>query len=194
MRTKDEKKQTAIRNAAIAEFVRNGLGGASVAQIAKSAGVSPATIYIYYPNKNEMLVEVYLEAKVKLRESIVAAIDPAADSAANIRNMWFALYDHLVASPNDFVFLEYVATANLLSSSDQTHARELMGEATAIIQQAVSEGTIRATSIDAIQSLLVAPALHLAKQQVSGRSKIDRAVLDATFTMVWAGLTAPQKK
>ena len=113
MRTKDQNKRTAIRDAAIAEFVRNGLGGATVAQIAETAGVSPATIYIYYPNKSEMLAQVYLEAKLKLRDAIVAAIDPDASCEANIRSMWFAFYDHMTARTNDFVFLQYVATANL---------------------------------------------------------------------------------
>ena len=48
MRTRDYDKQQRIKEAMIRLILREGINGASVAKIAREAGVSPATFYIYY--------------------------------------------------------------------------------------------------------------------------------------------------
>ena len=48
MRRKDDEKQRCIKNAVVQLILEEGFQGASVSKIAKSAGVSPATVYIYY--------------------------------------------------------------------------------------------------------------------------------------------------
>ena len=55
MRTRDYDKQQRIKEAMIRLILREGINGASVAKIAREAGVSPATIYIYYESKEDML-------------------------------------------------------------------------------------------------------------------------------------------
>lgn len=55
MRTRDYEKQERIKEAMVRLILREGINGASVAKIAREAGVSPATIYIYYDSKEALL-------------------------------------------------------------------------------------------------------------------------------------------
>lgn len=61
MRRKDDEKQKSIKEAVIKLILKEGFHGASISKIAKEAGVSPATVYIYYENKEVMLQEIYRE-------------------------------------------------------------------------------------------------------------------------------------
>lgn len=61
MRQKDEEKKESIKQAVIKLILEQGFHGASIAKIAREAGVSPATVYIYYANKDDMLREIYEE-------------------------------------------------------------------------------------------------------------------------------------
>ena len=61
MRNKDPDKQHRIKAAMIRLILREGINGTSVSKIAKEAGVSPATIYVYYESKEDMLAEVFRE-------------------------------------------------------------------------------------------------------------------------------------
>ena len=45
MRTRDYEQQQRIKEAMVRLILREGINGASVAKIAREAGVSPATIY-----------------------------------------------------------------------------------------------------------------------------------------------------
>ena len=61
MRRKDDEKQKSIKEAVIKLILKEGFHGTSISKIAKEAGVSPATVYIYYENKEIMLQDIYLE-------------------------------------------------------------------------------------------------------------------------------------
>ncbi|EUJ29992.1 TetR/AcrR family transcriptional regulator [Listeria grayi] len=63
MRIKDEAKVTAISQAVFQITKQEGLNNASISKIAKLAGVSPATVYIYYQDKSDMLSKIYLTSK-----------------------------------------------------------------------------------------------------------------------------------
>ncbi|MBQ6372233.1 MAG: helix-turn-helix transcriptional regulator, partial [Oscillospiraceae bacterium] len=53
MRFKDLDKQQRIKEAMVSLILREGIDGTSVSKIAREAGVSPATIYVYYESKEE---------------------------------------------------------------------------------------------------------------------------------------------
>ena len=51
MRRKDDEKEQRIKEAVIEVVLAEGFGGASISKIAKCAGISRATVYIYHENK-----------------------------------------------------------------------------------------------------------------------------------------------
>lgn len=61
MRKKDDEKAKGIKEAVIKLILQEGFHGASISKIAKMAGVSPATVYIYFENKEMMLQDIYRE-------------------------------------------------------------------------------------------------------------------------------------
>ncbi|MGZ4091209.1 MAG: TetR/AcrR family transcriptional regulator, partial [Bacteroidia bacterium] len=65
MRIRDEKKEEAIREKALELIVHEGFDGLSMHKLAKAAGVSPATIYIYYKNREHLLNMLYDHVQVK---------------------------------------------------------------------------------------------------------------------------------
>lgn len=55
MRTTDENKIEQVEQATINYVVKNGYAGASVSEIARSAGVSKGYLYRFYKNKHELV-------------------------------------------------------------------------------------------------------------------------------------------
>jgi AcrR family transcriptional regulator len=60
MRTRDENKESAIRQKAIEMIVKKGFDGLSMQKLAKAADVSPATIYIYYKDRDDLIVQLWM--------------------------------------------------------------------------------------------------------------------------------------
>lgn len=58
---KDNEKYHRIIDAATKVFARNGFYQSKIAQIAKEAGVADGTIYIYFENKDDILISLFEE-------------------------------------------------------------------------------------------------------------------------------------
>lgn len=56
-----EERRTTVRQAAVALFARNGFDGTSTADVAKAAGVSQGTVFVYFPTKEALYREAVLE-------------------------------------------------------------------------------------------------------------------------------------
>ncbi len=90
--SRSERTRTALRDAALARFVRDGFDATSVADIAADAGVSERTFYRYFADKYEVLLVDY-EARLdwfrralavrpadeRLIDSVRAAVDSFPD-------------------------------------------------------------------------------------------------------------------
>ena len=52
-------KRTAIVNAAIEAFAQRGFHEAKISEIAKQANVADGTVYLYFKNKEDLLIKVF---------------------------------------------------------------------------------------------------------------------------------------
>ncbi|MEH6474283.1 MAG: TetR/AcrR family transcriptional regulator [Sneathiella sp.] len=189
MRIKDNNKRRAIRDAAVTEVIVGGLGGASVSKIAKRANVSAGTIYLYFPNKEELLQQVFLEIKTELHEHMMAVFKPTENSAENIKKMWFSLFEYILSNPNDFVFSEYVSAAQLLDDKRKPEVEAMAMEIGGILMSAIEDGTLRRVSLNSLSALLIAPAVQLGKRAIHEELPIDRQTIEDTFDMIWRGVS-----
>ena len=106
MRTRDYDKQRRIKESMVRLILRDGLAGASVAKIARDAGVSPATIYVYYDSKEAMVAEVFRECSRQSYEYLHDMLRPEMDGAQLIETIVRGYYDYTVEHEAMFSFVE----------------------------------------------------------------------------------------
>ena len=63
MKEKVNDKYTALLQATLTLVNNHGFHDTPMSKIAKLAGVSPATIYLYFENKQDLINKLYLEVK-----------------------------------------------------------------------------------------------------------------------------------
>jgi TetR/AcrR family fatty acid metabolism transcriptional regulator len=88
-------KRRRILDAAVAVFARKGYFTARITDIASSAGVADGTIYLYFKNKEDIIVSLFadvLESHLaRAREEIAAARTPRQKLLANAQHHLAAL-------------------------------------------------------------------------------------------------------
>jgi AcrR family transcriptional regulator len=176
-----------IRNGLVKVVARMGIGGTSVGAVAKEAGVSAGTIYLHFEDKNDMLQKVYLQIKTEFHAIMVAAKD-APDSKAMIHRMWRDMFAFTTAHPLDFLFIEYAGAAQVLTAEQAAHVAGFQAEIAAMLQRAIDDGTVAPLPVSVVTTLLVAPAMHLARSSALNDQIIDPAQLDLTFERVWVSI------
>lgn len=105
MRKIDENKKLAITQAVFQITQEVGLAGLSIAKVAKLAEVSPATIYIYYKDKTDMLGQILMEVKDTLDAGQETAILSAADPIEQFKNFLDYFIHQCIQYPLEAVFM-----------------------------------------------------------------------------------------
>jgi len=72
----DPRKRRQILDGAVNVFRRTGFDAASMADVATEAGVSKATLYVYYPSKEQLFAAVVDQERERNISQILAALDP----------------------------------------------------------------------------------------------------------------------
>ena len=87
--TKNNKnnKYHLILEAAVKVFARQGFYQSTVAQIAKEAGVADGTIYLYFKNKDDILVQFFSYRTKQVFDRFQAEVNKADNSSDKLRNL-----------------------------------------------------------------------------------------------------------
>jgi len=94
-------KRARILTAAERTFARHGFFAAKVADVAKEAGVADGTIYLYFKNKDDLLISVFERRMQQVNEALRAAIDgvpPRDQLRAFVRAYLQLVHDEPIAA------------------------------------------------------------------------------------------------
>src|SRR6266498_4076122 len=80
----DSSKRRQILDGARKVFMDLGFDGASMNEIARSAGVSKGTLYVYFADKSR-LFEAMIQEEALTDGKVVFNLDPARDAATTLR-------------------------------------------------------------------------------------------------------------
>ena len=86
MKRNTEKYQQ-ILEAAVTVFAEQGFLQSTVAQVAKKAGVADGTIYLYFKNKDDILIQIYDYKTKEVFEQFRKAVDAGENSEQKLRNL-----------------------------------------------------------------------------------------------------------
>jgi len=94
------RRQT-ILDGAIRVFSEKGFFNATVAEIARAAGVADGTIYLYFKSKDELLLSIFDEKMRELTAVARAAIADAPTAAESLRRMAILHLTSVEKNPGD---------------------------------------------------------------------------------------------
>src|SRR5436190_12719396 len=80
-----QDKRARILEAAVRVFADRGFFNATVAEIARAAGVADGTIYLYFKGKDDLLLRLFDEKMAELHQSARAALDEEQGAPARLR-------------------------------------------------------------------------------------------------------------
>lgn len=131
-------KRERILRAAIKVFARKGFYATKVSEIAKAAGVADGTIYLYFKNKDDVLISIFEDRITKLLAVLRKEIDAAEEFDEKLRVV-VELQLGLLEGQRD---LAEVVTVNLRQSSRllKQYAAPLFNEYLDLIASVIAGG------------------------------------------------------
>lgn len=199
-RRKDARPQELLA-AALDLFVERGFASTRLEDVAKRAGVSKGTLYLYFENKEDLF-------KAVVRNSIVPAIGEAEMSIAGfeghsgelLRRLIHSWWQRIGATKASGIVKLVMAEAGNFPELAQFYQDEVVARGTSVfrrvLERAIERGEFRPVDVGQMTQVLVAPMLMLItwKHSVAPceRSELDpRAFLDTFLDVALNGLLPP---
>ncbi len=106
-----DDKRRLILDAALRVFADRGFHGTSVPEVAEAAGVGTGTLYRYFEHKEALVNEVYRDAKLRLRATLLDGLGAPTsfrteDAERWFNELWRRLASFAANDPDGFRFLE----------------------------------------------------------------------------------------
>jgi AcrR family transcriptional regulator len=185
MRHKDSGKREAICNAAVKLINANGLAETSMAKIAKEASVSPATIYVYFENKEDLLNKLYLLVKRRMSNTVIKGLDETLSVEATFRLLWHNHYRYLVEHADQFIFAEQFSHSPLIERVSKDEGHEYLQAIFALFERGKKEKIIKEIPAEILMAYAFFPSIQLAKSQLNGDLTVDEETLRIAADVAW---------
>lgn len=185
MRHRDEQKQDAIIKAAIKLVNEIGFVASSVAKIAKEANVSPATLYIYYSNKEDLLVSTYIDIKQKMSMAILKDLDENLPIRDILKKMWFNAFDYTSKNSDKLKFAEQFANSAYISLVNRDEVEKYVEPLLKIFHKGIRQKKIKDVSVEILTVYMFYPVILLSNTRLYKNFKLNAENIETAFTCAW---------
>ncbi len=179
-RKKDDEKQRNIKNAVVRLILEEGFQGASISKIARSAGVSPATVYIYYDSKEAMIQDIYQECFADAVHYLLECVRPGMSGEEAVAQLVRRYYQYIVRNREVFCFMEQFDTCPALCSG--CRAERGPAYVTRLLAELKKKHILGDFDPDNLYAILFSPVKQIACHSGSGEPPEDR--LDELIRMI----------
>lgn len=185
MRIKDESKKEAIIEATVQLVNEIGFVSSSVAKIAKAAKVSPATLYIYYKNKEDLLVSTYLDFKRRLSAAMLRNFDETRPIRDIVKRVWDNAFDFITRRREYFYFAEQFSYSPYSSLVDKKEAEKHFEPIIKVLQRGIEQKIIKDVDLPVLTVFIFYPVLLLSNPEKCGGLELNKENIETAFTMAW---------
>ncbi|HTI08499.1 MAG TPA: TetR/AcrR family transcriptional regulator [Puia sp.] len=168
MRTRDENKVEAILQKALEMVVKEGFDGLSMQKLAKAAGVSPATIYIYFKDKEDMLLQLHKRECDRYFAYILEGFDPEMDFATGLAVQWKRRASYVIEHPDRGHFMENFAFTPLLPKSMKLRDPRFSSAMQRFVHKAIENKELVRMPFEVYWAVAFAPLYNLVRYHKAG--------------------------
>ena len=185
MRVKDELKQEALFEATVKLVNKIGFASSSVSKIAREANVSPATIYIYFQNKEDLLVSTYKQIKQELSEAILADFDENGSPYEVMKQAWHNAFDYVMAHRSYIQFTEQFGSSPYAYLVNRIEVEQFFLPLQNILTRAKAQNVLKDVPSDLLGVFLFFPIMTMSNPKLCENLTIDDQLIDQAFDMAW---------
>ena len=185
MRTQDEEKKEALFEATVKLVNEIGFAASSVSKIAKEAGVSPATIYVYYKNKEHLLVSTYIDIKLDLSRALLSDFNDRLPIRDILRNVWFKMFEYISNHLEYYKFIEQFSNSPYSALVNKQEVEQYFEPLAKVLQTGIEQKIIKNVNFDILTAFMYHPITVLANPSLCTDFELTEENIETAFTLAW---------
>ncbi|WP_400073282.1 TetR/AcrR family transcriptional regulator [Zobellia russellii] len=183
--TKSQIKRNALVKATIELVNNSGFHAAPMSKIAKMANVSPATIYLYFENKQDLVNKVYIEVKAAFTTYAFATYDPNMEVEEGFEVIWKRIADFKLKECEEAMFLAQCDNTPMIDEQSREEGIRHLQPLLDLWERGKKEGKIKPLSDYILYAYSINPLSFLMITQKRGRFQLNEDHLEEAYQSAW---------
>lgn len=190
MRVRDTDKVKLVKQKAIELIVAGGLEGFSMNKLAKTCNISVATLYIYYKDRDDLILKIAEEEGKLMGAAMIKDFNPDMSFEQGLRKQWENRYSYSIANPILSLFFDQLRSSSYQEEFLASFLKEFKVDVTKFMNNIIERGEIDNMPFEVYWSVAFAPLYNLIRFHIEGKSKggrpfkITDEILWKTFELV----------
>lgn len=178
-------KKNALVKATIELVNNNGFHAAPISKIAKMANVSPATIYLYFDSKQDLVNKVYLEVKTAYTNFAFATYDTEMSVQEGFEMIWKRIADFKLKELDEALFLSQCDNTPIIDEPSRQQGIKHLQPLLDLWNKGKNEGIIKPISDYILYAYTISPLSFLMLMQQRNTLKITNETIEEAYQAAW---------
>ncbi|WP_339624249.1 TetR/AcrR family transcriptional regulator [uncultured Winogradskyella sp.] len=183
-------KRNALIKATIDLVNNNGFHATSMSKIAKMANVSPATIYLYFDNKQDLLNKTYIEVKAIYTAYAFETYNTETTVELGFETIWKRIANFKLKDSKNALFLAQCDNTPIIDEQSRQLGIKHLQPLLDLWERGKKEGVIKPISNYLLYAYTINPLSFLMISQQRGALKLDKTHIQEAYTAAWNSIKA----
>jgi AcrR family transcriptional regulator len=185
---KSINKRNALIKATIELVNNSGFHATPMSKIAKMANVSPATIYLYFENKQDLVNQTYIEVKAKYTTYAFATYNTEMTVEAGFELIWKRVAEFKLKECENAMFLAQCDNTPMIDEPSRQEGIKHLQPLLDLWERGKKEGVIKPMSDYLLYAYAINPMSFLMIAQKRGDFQLDETHLEAAYQSAWSSI------
>lgn len=181
-------KRNALVKATIELVNNNGFHATPMSKIAKMANVSPATIYLYFENKQDLVNQTYIEVKEEYTEYAFETYSNNMSVKDGFELIWKRIADFKLKECEKAMFLAQCDNTPMIDEKSRNEGIKHLQPLLDLWVRGKKEGTIKPLSEYLLYAYSINPLSFLMITQKRGAFQLDKTHLEEAYQSAWSSI------
>ncbi|MCM4166341.1 HTH-type transcriptional regulator BetI [Arenibacter antarcticus] len=186
---KSIEKRNALVKATISLVNNNGFHATPMSKIAKMANVSPATIYLYFDNKQDLVNKVYIEVKSAFTAYAFKNYSSDIPVIAGFELIWKRIADFKLKEMEEAMFLAQCDNTPMIDEAIRQEGLVHLQPLLDLWERGQNEGIIKPLSPYLLYAYTVNPLSFLMLMQQRGAFQLNNRHLEEAYQAAWDSIS-----
>ncbi|MDX6745957.1 TetR/AcrR family transcriptional regulator [Polaribacter sp. PL03] len=178
-------KRNALIKATIELVNNNGFHATPMSKIAKMANVSPATIYLYFENKQDLVNKTYIDVKAKYTDYAFETYDATMSVEDGFELIWKRIANFKLKECENAMFLAQCDNTPMIDEPSRQEGIKHLQPLLDLWFRGIEEGIIKPMSDYLLYAYSINPLSFLMMSEKRGTFKLDKTHIEEAYQSAW---------
>jgi len=181
-------KRNALIKATIELVNNNGFHATPMSKIAKMANVSPATIYLYFENKQDLVNKTYIDVKSAYTDFAFETYNESMSVETGFEIIWKRIADFKLKECENALFLAQCDNTPIIDEDSRQEGIKHLQPLLDLWTRGKREGIIKPLSDYLLYAYAINPLSFLMMSEKRGAFKLDNTHLEEAYEAAWSSI------